>query len=519
MRRQALTEITNILIAACIGICFAIWICPGMLFDPGSMLGIKHDIAQHFCGWAFWRDEPWTWPLTKVKSIFYPSGLSIVYTDSYPALAIILKCFRSFMPETFVFHGIAFAINVALMAYSGNLLFRKLTGDKKFAWIAGIFLIFSTVFVHRLKYHMALSSHWLLIFSFIPILSGERDKMPWMYFLLMLSFGVHAYISAMVFAVCIAYIFQIGESKFRRVSTLFIISIASMYFWGYFIGGIKGTTGIFGKDKIELIGFFIPYAKSLFITKCAFQWGTSYLGLPIVAALPFVIYGSVKRGPCINISRAFLIILLCCSIFAFMGKVNFIGKPIYFVPWPTKVARVLAIFRFNGRFIWPFYYFIIIYSLLFIRKRCKRYYIISIAMLCISLSDSYPVLMEIKKMLCMKNPAYSFDKQRWDHVLKGKKHMFMCESVSSIEDRNLLLRGMNIQERVIYLALTHHMTINSMYVARRSRSTDSVLIEQERQFMENGFMEPDTVYVTLTEDPMPCGMCRFMEIEFYRVFY
>ena len=51
------------------------------------LLSVRHDWGQHYLGWAFYRNEPWTFPLGTIDKLCYPVGTNVGYWDSIPLLA------------------------------------------------------------------------------------------------------------------------------------------------------------------------------------------------------------------------------------------------------------------------------------------------------------------------------------------------------------------------------------------------------------------------------------------------
>jgi hypothetical protein len=56
------------------------------------------DMLQHQLGWMAFRAEPWSLKIGWISSLLYPTGTSIVYTDSIPLLAVFFKLFRAWLP-------------------------------------------------------------------------------------------------------------------------------------------------------------------------------------------------------------------------------------------------------------------------------------------------------------------------------------------------------------------------------------------------------------------------------------
>src|SRR5512133_1431683 len=80
------------------------------------------DAAQHHIGWEFFRYEPWRFPLGKISGFGTPDGTSIVYTDSIPVVALVLKAARSLLPDRFQYVGIWLLACYALQGFFGWLL-------------------------------------------------------------------------------------------------------------------------------------------------------------------------------------------------------------------------------------------------------------------------------------------------------------------------------------------------------------------------------------------------------------
>ena len=94
------------------GVAFAIGAMVGVIFFArtlGSALADPREIgwlmttdwAQHYSGWAMFRSTPWSWPPGLMPEVWYPVGTSIVYTDSLPLLALLLKPLSGLLPQPF----------------------------------------------------------------------------------------------------------------------------------------------------------------------------------------------------------------------------------------------------------------------------------------------------------------------------------------------------------------------------------------------------------------------------------
>ena len=63
------------------------------------LLSARHDWGQHYLGWAFYRNEHWTFPIGNIDKLCYPVSTNVGYWDSIPLLAFFcLKLVSKFCP-------------------------------------------------------------------------------------------------------------------------------------------------------------------------------------------------------------------------------------------------------------------------------------------------------------------------------------------------------------------------------------------------------------------------------------
>ena len=76
-------------------IVFGFHICYGLdVILPSNinwLMSAYHDWGQHYLGWAYFKNEPWHFPIGHIENFNYPAGTNIGYTDSIPLLALFFK--------------------------------------------------------------------------------------------------------------------------------------------------------------------------------------------------------------------------------------------------------------------------------------------------------------------------------------------------------------------------------------------------------------------------------------------
>ena len=101
--------------------------------DPNNIawLTTGDDIAQHYLGAVFYRYGPWTMPVGLNPNFGIEISSSIVFSDSIPIMAFILKTFSSWLGEPFQYFGIWILICFLLQAVLAWMLIGLFCKDLK----------------------------------------------------------------------------------------------------------------------------------------------------------------------------------------------------------------------------------------------------------------------------------------------------------------------------------------------------------------------------------------------------
>ena len=135
------------------------------------------DIHQHYAGWLGFRNSSWQFPLAQADALAYPAGtgVNISFTDSLPWVSVLFKLLAPVLPAqfqwfglyelaAFILQGVAAALVLGLFLY--NLL-PLAAGTALFA--------FSPIMIERAFRHVALSSHYIVLFALYAYLRGRRS--------------------------------------------------------------------------------------------------------------------------------------------------------------------------------------------------------------------------------------------------------------------------------------------------------------------------------------------------------
>ena len=505
---------------------FLFHICYGLeIIIPTNinwLLSAYHDWGQHYLGFAYFRDAPWSFPLGDMHNYFYPLGTNVGFTDSIPLLAVLIKPFSSFLPSDFQYFGafmfLAFVLNALftlkiLRLYKVNLIL-----------ILGAIVIVNTspLLLYR-GMHPALTAHWLIIASIYYYVSSTSKihalKANWIQVLLfVLSAGIHPYLAAMVygFSIILPLKNYFYDKSISLKSACFfpVISLISGLFLWFVLGmiGVKGGTtvtdsGNYGISTFNLNSFFNPYELSsqflpaLKATSINQLEGFAYLGLGMMIiafiALIYTLYlVFIKRF----LKKYFYILpLLALTTLLLLFSISHIvtlGDTVLFeAPIPSFIKTLGAIFRANGRFAWPFYYFLILFSIIIFSKTAinKNFKTsIFLFLLCLQVYD-------IQHVFTSKDLPYGTfdtklnDDKKWISIFSE-----FDEIITYPPYLNTMVYNQDYQD-LMFLANKAKTPITTGYVARM-KSIHIFKDSLERSITKGTFnVDKNSIYVTTSE--------------------
>jgi hypothetical protein len=351
------------------------------ILEPGNLGWLAQgDSAQSYLGWVFFRHSPWTFPLGAVPAMGMEQSSSIVYTDSIPAFALLFKLLRSVLPADFQYAGLWLFCCYVLQGYFSHRLLSRFTRDR-LALAAGVLLfLISPIMLLRTSAHFALSAHWLIVCALYLYYLPPRSRhiIQWMV-LLWFAPLVHAYLMFMVYAIWAAYLLRFGvlerRCSFAHAACCAVASVTGsisvMWLVGYF-GDMDVSTFGFGYYSMNLLAPWMPLGAGPFLLPSpagatAGQYeGFNYLGLGVLFALLAISVRRIvvqKKGPSNerqDILRqpdiAMILCCLCLSVLALSNVVTFGVHTLFHVPLPSRLSRMVNVFRCSGRMFWPVYY-------------------------------------------------------------------------------------------------------------------------------------------------------------------
>lgn len=470
------------------------------------------DLTQHYNGWLYYRQTPWTFPIGMTEGVCSES-ISVAYTDSIPLFAIFFKILSPILPASFQYFGLYELITYMLMGGFGALITYKYSKNVIVNSIsAGLFVV-SPVLIKRTFYHTALSSHFLILMAIC--LWIYRDKMSYRKYvtlwtlLTVITVLINPYYTPMVFGILLLSIVQdiIANKEWKKSILLIILPIVGALIIGWVIGLFAGSQSISGESlervSFNLNQFFNPsdpiifhdtkrpvattenmtYSKFIEPLSLVSAWqmeGFSYLGfgmiiMLIVSAFNGLFYVEKKLNK--GNARLFVsyVVSIALGVIVFtllaMGPVGTFGEStLYHLKWPESIYNLFAMFRTCGRLIWPVYYGIYAIVLIIFAKTIKgSKWIWLILIVCTTIQ-----LIDIGSMVTYKHNIYSnigYNEEVSDNILLTSDKMTELakdhdEIVFLAENELRICVSGNWSCKFQQYALENNMKMSSAYCSR-----------------------------------------------------
>lgn len=444
---NALTRLTALeyrrlhvwLLAAVIGATsFFVWLGYARTLDPTDLGWMWHeDPFTHAMGWEQFRNAPLLqYPITRNELYGLEWSSSVVFTDSIPIVALVLRPFSALLPVPFQYLGWWVLLCLVLQAYFAARLVLLRSDSLRDAALGAVFFVTAPVLLERLGLQTAVGSHWLLLWALLLYLSA-RDLAPraWAA-LLLLTVAVHAYLFVMVGAIWAAHLLScharglVGRRELAWSGGTVVAVLGFMHVLGYFMIG-DGAAGGGWRSNFDLIGFIAPSAGARFgLAPQVYDdpWdGSTYLGaglLVLLVATAILLAARRRRLPAHDVVGTgapwwpLVLALVGLAAFAITNHITVANETIALLPLPRALEGLYETFRGANRMIWPAYYMIMLATVwLALRvwpRRARSYVLVTAALL--QLVDLHGVTDDIADEMAEAKLTRSLEHPIWTHI-------------------------------------------------------------------------------------------------------
>ncbi len=497
-------------VAAALGALFClIVIGPTSIWPTNVDWLARGDAAQSYMGWAFFRDEPWSWPLGAHHSLGLEQAASIVYTDSIPLLALPLKLLSDLLPRDFQYIGLWLLACYALQGWLGCRLISLFTDRRALVLAGSIVFILSPILLRRSGAHFALAAHWIPLAALYLFHLPPRARDGRWLALLWASTLVHAYLMLMAYCIYAAYLLHHGpltrrwswRSVFVRAGAAAGGSLALMWAAGYFVA--LPTSGGFEHFSMNLLAPVLPTGVGPFLvpgvaTATPGQYeGFNYLGLGVSLTLVAgAAHMALRRTPGPRPPRrerlgfALFLGLLPLALLAITTQPTIGPYALFSLRGDGLAWKVFEIFRASGRLFWPIYYMLVLFALrALLRLPARRIGLAVGAMLALQVADLGPYIL---------NSRAAFETNAT--TLRFPRHASPFWPAARARYRNIYvvpgeMYGVRPWLPHVYLAYEHGFAIDNMYFARYPSKPAQAPRQLRQERLARGELHSDGLYL------------------------
>ncbi len=460
------------------------------------------DTFQHQIGWEWFRQEPWRFPLGRIDAYGYPFGTSISFMDSIPLFAILFKILTPLLNEQFQYLGLWDLTSIIGQLFFGFLILREFTQSNIKSFLGAFLLVLSPVLIFRTFYQSSLTAHWIILAGIWFTLLEYKHRLwrgSWIV-LFMVAMLVHLYFVAMLVPLWVISLFFLfkREKKTRSVAievlTLTILLLGEGYCLGLFNLPLNNLEEWgFGYYSWNLNGFINSNGNSLFFNKLPLgsqskTEGFSYIGLGNIIIFLFAIILFIKKELSprhLQFLLPFLIVFTFFCLFSLSNKGYVNNYLLWDVRLPDALMHLCSLFRASGRFIWPAFYFIVLFGLICILRNFRFATPLLILALAIQFIDIQP-LYSAKRITGFSDYQSPLQSEFWQAAASTNKHIILIPTHYKILD---------IYEPVVLYARKNKISLNWGYFARADYDSINNYADQAWEDLINNQSDNQTLYL------------------------
>lgn len=476
------------------------------ILNPSNILWLTNaDTYQAYIGWEFFRNSSWNFPIIGLSPEYgIMVSSSIVYTDSNPLFAVVMKLFSPILPETFQYFGFWILVCCVLNAAFLWKIISRFTESYFLVLVSVCLLMLYPAWLNRVG-HLNLMAHFIILAAIDLCIDRENKNKPYKWaLLLLLGCSIHFYIAMM------AYILWAGNLIARtaiKVRPLYLVvefisiitsSLVLMYILGYFT--VKDVSGVneFGSYANNLLSPFLPggWSRALegVITLNIGFESFNYWGLGIIALFFYHFKSLIKllSRDYLNPVRLGLIFSVASFILiSTTNKVQF-GNHTSIIYIPSFLTESLSIFRASARFFWPVSYLVFL-TLIWItikeNSKNKAIFILTLTFIIQAYDTSVGYSKSRFYFFNHENSKLEFNREFWSNELKSHN------SIEVVPFSNQSVHWAKIST----IANTYHIQTSAVYLARFNSKKALDLNIKNISSLYSGTYSKSSIYV-INED-------------------
>jgi hypothetical protein len=478
------------------------------------------DNGENALGLHAWLNDPNTGLSLSTKLLNAPEGMSLLFTDSNPLVAILVAPIARLMGPNIQFVGPWVLLCLILQTVFARALLRPYAPSRTTLWL-GVAMFMLLPSLHARYLHANLQSHWLLLWALWIFADPRRSRdARWWIAVLGVAALVHNYLLLQVAAIWASAMLErfVNGRTWRERSTLIAGAVATMATTAFIITRLgidfdfvpTGTYGVFAMAMDALWNPSNP-SYSVFLPAISQQhWrefeGFQYLGLGIlmlIACTPFIISRTEPTEPTANIHRRLWWLIPAClalTMLAMSHSLNWQGRTVFEIPLSATVLAALDSIRASGRLFWTVAYVILLAAItVAYRLQKKQAAQLLLLVVFVQFMDLTMMMSAVRRVTADADNRQAWHRTldpRWETAIASAKDVTFAPAEPT--------KALDLFQEVAWRAVAAGKPVRVVYSARDTRSTIARLKAENEDF-NAGRLAPDRLYVLLPQAVVPVG--------------
>lgn len=514
MRALHRSPLDMLLIAALAGLLFLCFYDVEML-DPRNVGWLLRgtDNGENALGLHAWLADA-TARGFRTHLLNAPDGVSLLFTDSNPLLALLV---RPFAPRgDFQVIGLWFLLCLVLHLVLARALLAPYARTPLALWCGVLLLtLLPTLYVRQA--HANLCAHWLILWALWIYVSPRRaGDWRWWVAVMAVAALIHSYLLVMVASIWGSGLLERFAHDARGRTRLVLGAVAALCV----VAGIaalliddgalvsSGTYGRFGMPLDALwnpalagLSPFLPaYAQAVDRQMEAFQYLGAGLLLLVVAA-PFL---SRHAAPAISVLHRrlewLIPALVALTLLAISRRVDFAGHTLLTVPMSAQALALVDPVRASARLFWPVAYVLIVWAVTSAyRLTPKRAQLVLAAALLVQMVDLLPL-----STLMRHDASIAATRIKWLRTRDPRWATLIARARDVAFVPPDATARLDLFQEVAWRAIDAGKPVRLVYAAGTNAATAARLGRETEDFASNR-LAPGRLYVVLPGVAVPAG--------------
>lgn len=487
------------------------------------------DRIQHYIGWIYYRDAPWTIPLGVVDNILYQvDGATVINFDSIPIFAVFFKILSPILPENFQYFGIWEFCCYILQGGFSALIIRYFIPYNLISAMSSFIFVTAPFFAVKVFGHSALSGHFIILAAWCLYVYSDKvcakfyQKVLLWSVVCSVAILIHPYLVIINGAIMATYslnqLLTTRNKIYFALPLLCILFTALVFalFGGFYASDSGLNNGLLGQANMNLDAWWNSRNTSAYLPPFKDpdiyfpSEGHQYPGLGIHILSPFLIaYIFMKIKELLGKSKderrkklksliPIVCLFICALIHATMPNIYWGDNLIFSFSLPQPIYKIFDIFQGNGRLFWGVSYalmtFYIVATYRVINCICKKQIAIFIV-ICLAC-----VVQGMDHQNFFKNPTYKNVEQVTQDETILPKSDFWDEVFTQVSYMDFIYGYENgITQGLVIKAKDYNVVPSMTAVARRAVSKWVEFSIKTYEDLMKGIVRNDKIYVIDTQ--------------------